>query len=136
MGSVQKSVATLRIIGHDLIPAEISRMLGCAPTASQTKGDVIVGKTTGTERVARIGMWRLHSADQEPENLDGQIHEILSRVSSDMDVWRDLVNRFRVDLFCGIFMGGRNDGVTLSPGSLAALGQRGIELGLDIYEAD
>lgn len=33
-------------------------------------------------------------------------------------------------------MGSSNDGVSLSPRTLLALGERGIELGLDIYEAD
>ncbi len=33
-------------------------------------------------------------------------------------------------------MGSSNDGVSLSPRVLLALGERGIELGLDIYDAD
>ncbi len=33
-------------------------------------------------------------------------------------------------------MGSSNDGVSLSPRVLLALGQRGIELGLDIYDAE
>lgn len=32
-------------------------------------------------------------------------------------------------------MGSSNDGVSLSPRALLALGQRGIELALDIYDA-
>ena len=101
MGAVRKSVATLRIVGDDLVPEEISRRL-VVPT-------------------------------HEPGNLDMQIRELLDKVTSDLEVWRDLVHTYRVDLFCGLFMESGNDGVTLSPTSLAALGQRGIELQLDIY---
>lgn len=133
MGHMHKSAATLRIVGDDLIPGEVSSLLGCAPTMAQKKGEVLVGKKTGIERVARTGMWRLHSVDQEPENLDGQIEEILTKVTGDIETWQALAGRYRVDLFCGLFMGTGNEGVAISPGALFALGQRGIELALDVY---
>jgi len=44
--------------------------------------------------------------------------------------------RFEVDIFCGLFMGSSNEGLSLSPRTLSALGQCGIELGLDIYGPD
>ena len=132
MGSIQKSVATLRIVGDDLIPEEISRRLGCTPTVSQKKGDVIVGKRSGAKRTARTGMWSLHATDHEPEDLEAQIGELLSKVTSELAVWRDVVHKYREDLFCGLFTGSGNDGLSLSPDSLLVLGQRGIELALDI----
>jgi hypothetical protein len=128
MGSVQKSVATLRIWGDDLVPDQVSSQLGCPPTASHQKGDIIVGG-----RTSRTGEWSLRSTDHEPENLDSQIVEILSKVTNDLDVWGNLVSSYRVDLFCGLFMASVNDGITLSSSSLTALGQRGIELSLDMY---
>jgi hypothetical protein len=133
MAQIHESVATLRIIGDDLIPSEVSGLLGCAPTHSQKKGDVLFGGRTGIERVARTGMWRLHSSDQEPENLDKHVDELLSKLTSDLDIWRALGKKYRIDLFCGLFMERENEGLSISPSSLVALGQRGIELGLDIY---
>jgi hypothetical protein len=130
---MQRSAATLRIVGDDLIPAEVSSLLGCASTTAQKKGEVLIGKKTGTERIARIGMWRLQSTDREPENLDGQIEEILDKVTGDIETWKALTRRFRVDLFCGLFMCGGNEGLAISPSALFALGQRGIELALDVY---
>ena len=50
-----QSVAFLRISGDDLDPAEITRALGCEPTESQRKGDVLVGRNTGVERLAKFG---------------------------------------------------------------------------------
>jgi len=35
-------------------------------------------------------MWYLQSEDQQPENLDGQIEEILGKVTSNMEVWQTL----------------------------------------------
>ncbi len=72
---------------------------------------------------------------REPEHLEAQIFEILDQLTGDPAIWKSLA-RFRPDLFCGLFMGSSNDGVSLSPKVLLALGKRGIELGLDIYDAD
>jgi hypothetical protein len=136
MGSIQKSVATLRIVGDDLVPSEVSELLARAPTRSQTKGEIIVGQRTGQQRIARLGMWSLESADREPEALDQQIQEILGNLTGDLATWQALCGKYRIDLFCGLFMGSRNEGLTISANSLFALGQRGIQLGLDVYGPD
>ena len=136
MAHMHKSVATLRIRGDDLVPAEVSNLLRCAPTISQKRGEAIVGKKTGIERIARTGIWSLHSVDQEPENLDGQIEEILTKVTGDIETWQALARRYRADLFCGLFMEGGNEGLVISPASLVALGKRGIELALDVYGSE
>ena len=81
-------------------------------------------------------MWSLHSVDQEPENLDGQIEEILAKVTGDIETWQALGRRYRPDLFCGLFMEGGNEGLVISPASLVALGERGIELALDVYGSE
>jgi hypothetical protein len=136
MGPVQRSVATLRISGDDLDPADITRLLGCPPTFAQTKGERIVRRNTGAVRVARAGMWRLCAADREPEDLDGQIAEVLSKLTDDVSVWSAISERYKLDLFCGLFMNESNEGLSISPLSLSALGLRHIELGLDIYDGD
>ena len=68
--------------------------------------------------------------------MNGQILEILSQVTTDLAIWRSLASRFQIDLFCGLFLRTGNEGLTLSPESLYALGTRGIEMGLDIYSGD
>jgi len=127
MAQLHRSVVTLRILGDDLDPAEISALLGGTPTASRRKGDVF------KHRTAKFGLWRLSASDREPENLDAQIEEILDKLSPSLDVWRSIAARYKIDLFCGLFMHESNEGLYISPASLAALGQRGILLGLDIY---
>jgi len=133
MAQVKKSVVALRIAGDDLIPDEITALLGASPTRAQTKGDRIVGKKTGHVRIAKGGMWSLCASERQPEDMDGQIQEVLSQMSGDLAVWRSITENYHADLFCGLFMGGSNEGLTISAQSLAALGARGIEMGLDIY---
>ena len=136
MGPVQRSVATLRIIGDDLDPAEITRLLGCAPDAAQTRGEQISSRNSASVRIARVGAWQLSATDREPEDLDSQINELLSKLTDDLRVWTSIAEKYRVDLFCGLFMHEGNEGLSITPESLAALGLRKIELGLDIYGGD
>jgi hypothetical protein len=136
MASVQRSVATLRVCGDDLDPVEITLHLGCEPTFAQTKGKRIVGPNTGAVRIARMGLWRLQATDREPQDLDGQIAELLSKLTDDLGVWNSIAARYELDLFCGLFMKESNEGLSISPQSLAALGLRHIELGLDIYDGN
>ena len=135
MGVVHHSVAGLRFFGDDLIPEEVTALLGAAPSESCHKGQEVVGKTTGKIRVAKTGSWRLTAERLEPEDLEAQVFELLGQLTQDLSVWESL-SRFRPDLFCGIFMGSSNDGLPLSAKALLALGQRGIALDLDIYDFD
>jgi hypothetical protein len=133
MAHLRRSKVTLRIMGDALVPEEITALLGVSPTTAKTKGEKIVDRKTGKVRIAKSGMWRLCAMPREPEDMDGQIHEILSQMTNDLVVWQGIAKRFKIDLFCGLFMGCSNEGFMISPQSLAALGARGIEMGLDIY---
>ena len=120
-------------MGDALVPEEITALLGVSPTTAQIKGEKIVSSKTGKERIAKSGMWRLRATPCEPEDIDDQIHEILSQMTDDLAVWQRIGKKYKMDLFCGLFMGCSNEGFSISPQSLAALGARGVEMGLDIY---
>jgi hypothetical protein len=127
------SAASLRIIGDDLDPEEITRLLGCAPTMAEIKGQLLRGKSIARERIARTGCWSLEAADRAPDDLNSQIMEIVGQLNPDPHVWASLAERFRMDLFCGLFMAKSGEGFTLSPEALLALGSRRIELGICLY---
>jgi hypothetical protein len=133
LAQIAKSVATLRVSGDELVPAEITRLLGCPPTSAYAKGDVIRGNSTGRESVKRHGLWRLEAEDREPENLDAQIAEVLARLTQDLAVWEGLARRFQMDFFCGLFMDATNAGMELSSQTMRLLAERGINIGLDVY---
>ena len=120
-------------MGDALIPATITELLGCEPTSSHVKGEIRRGKRTGREFKYHSGQWSLRAKEEDPGNLNAQIEEIFSRVTPDLAIWADLGREFRMDLFCGLFMRGWNEGVCLTPQSLTILASRGIELSLDVY---
>ena len=133
MTELARSSASLRFFGDDLLPEEVSALLGTTPTAFAIKGGQSQPNAGGRTFTARTGSWRLDVVDRMPGDLDGQIAELLGKLTPDLAVWRRLAERFRADVFCGLFLGEDNEGISLAPGTLQALGERGILLDLDVY---
>lgn len=119
-------------MGDDLVPEEITNLLGTAPSFAHYKGETIIIRKTEKTRIAKFGTWQIRAVDREPGDLNAQIGEILSKTSVDLTVWQSISNRFQVDLFCTLYMGGGDEGLTIYPRSLAALGARNIGMGLNM----
>ena len=132
MTMIAKSVVTLRIMGDAVVPTEVSKLLGCEPSGSYSKGQVMTSPS-GKQVTRKSGMWMIETDDSEPGAVDAQVSKILSQLNPDLAVWKKLSEDYKIDLFCGLFMDEVNEGLELSPATLGALGQRGIMLGLDIY---
>ena len=130
------TTASLRVWGDDLVPEEISHLLGASSTMSERKGDTRVGRATGKLRVAKAGLWRLSAPERRDGDLDRQIEELFAELTSDAAVWRNLASRYGIDVFCGVFMKAGNDGLVFEPATLRLLGERGARLNLDIYDSN
>jgi len=135
MAALNRTEASLRIGGDSLNPEEITSLLGVEPTLGQTKGQVFIGKTSGKERVAKSGMWSLKSEPQEPGDLDYQILALLETTTDDLSIWKNISKRYSIDILFGLFMESGNEGIEISSRALKALGNRNIELAMDIYGA-
>ena len=133
MPTISKSEVSLRISGDDIVPSEITRLLGCEPDRAWAKGDEVTAAKSGRTRTVTFGLWSLYSGIREPANLDDHIFGLIAQLTSDLEIWADLANRFDIDLFSSLFLHDTNEGLVVSAEALRALGDRGIELGLDIY---
>jgi len=136
MAIISRTVACLRVIGDDLIPTDITGKLGCEPTRQMIKGEPFSWNANGKPRIAKSGMWRLEAKEREPGDLDSQVSEILGMLTSDLNIWQSLSGKFRMDIFCGVFMEASMEGIGLTADTMLALGQRGIEIDFDIYGPD
>lgn len=130
MAVIHETAATLRFWGDELDPHEVTRLMGVAPTTAASKGQLIVGRGP---KVARSGRWSLKVNRRQPGDLSSQIEEILSGLTQDLNVWRDLSGRFGGCIFVGLFMAEGNEGCDLSSETLKLLTDRGLSLLLDIY---
>lgn len=136
MSLLDHTLACLRIWGDELVPEEVSGLLGALPSRSCIKGETTwTCSRTGAQRIAKTGSWRLEVREQNPGDLNAQIDELFALLSDDPEIWAQLQSRFELDLFCGLFMGSSNDSEAISPRNLRLLGERGIELRLEIYSA-
>lgn len=133
MAAIHRAVATLRIIGPDLDPDQVTTMLGGTPTRTERKGQEISTGDGKPSRVARFGQWRIEAPAAQPGEINVQVKQFLEGLTNDVSVWRSLAGQFNIDIFCGWFMNETNEGEDINPETLLALGERGISLALDIY---
>ena len=133
MAIIASTALALRFFGDDLDPAEVTALLGAKPTHARRKGDVRRHKN-GRKTVARSGTWQLDVPDREPGDLSGQLEQLFSRLTPDLSVWRALASRYQADVYCGLFMDRRGESEELVQPMLAALGERGLSLGLELYD--
>ena len=132
-GPVSRLSVSVRVAGESLDPVEITRLLGVAPNFAARAGErVRRGNRVVTQR---LGIWTYGlSADPSPEwELDDAIVALLGRLPSDTALWHELGSRYKLDVFCGLFMGSENQGTGLDPSTLRLLADRGLTLDLDIY---
>jgi hypothetical protein len=122
---------SLRLVGHDLDPAEVSRFLGCEPTEAGCTGE-LARRPDGSTRPIAKGFWRWSSGRQAADVAD-QIEALLARLTSDLAVWESLSRRYDANLFCGLFLETTNRGFELPASLLAAIAARHLRIGFDIY---
>lgn len=128
MPDVAHSRVSLRVLGDDLDPADVSPLLGAPPHTSHRKGDA-----NGRYAPHFTGVWSREVAEASPGDIDGQIAELLRPLTSDLAVWQDIARRFRTDLACGVFFSEGNAGFTLSVETLKLIADRHLEIWFDIY---
>lgn len=133
MAFVDKTAASIGFHGDDLDPDEITRALGQPTTGVRKGGEYFY--PANKRRVARTGKWSLSVEDAQPGNLDKQIQILFASLSDDLEAWIDFTTRYKSRLFVGLFLARPNEGLSLSPETLSAIGARGLELELDIYSA-
>jgi hypothetical protein len=136
MPAISRALATLRVIGADLDPTEISHLLGCVPTRSHRKGEDLRKPQAKLPNVARSGLWALEAKAMAPGNVNQQIGELLASVTTNLSVWDALANRYQLSVFCAWFMEGGNEGEDISTETVRALSDRRIALSLDVYGPD
>ena len=131
---LQRASVTLLIHGDDLIPDELTTLLGCEPEFATRKGETSIIRNRGTV-VARRGQWHLGTGDREPPCIDQQINELLAKLPDDIALWNSLTERFDCYLALGVFFvdDSWTAGIMLQPKTLYMVGERGLLLDFDMY---
>ncbi len=85
-GPIDRCKVTLRVIGDDLIPEEVTQLLGCSPTQCETKGMSVLGRDGRVRRVAKWGT----SEDAGASDVEEVVLDLLRRLPSNRVVWQTL----------------------------------------------
>jgi hypothetical protein len=132
MAKVSGSECTLRFLGDELDPDEISERLGVLPTYAARKGEAMM--SPGKKKMmARTGIWGRQVPTRAPGNIDVQVMTLLEGLTDDLDTWRELAARHAGQFFVGLFMEEPNEGIDIRPETLLAVGTRGLKLSFDLY---
>jgi hypothetical protein len=106
--------------------------LGIEPTSAHNPGD----RQSPRAAPFKHGQWALVSALAKEADLDAHPQWLLERLLPARESIAEIVKadgRLRADFFCALYLKGINEGLNLTPRTLAGIGSLGAELGLDIY---
>lgn len=124
----------LRVMGRDLEPQEVSRLLELEPTISHKRGDDRTGKAAKSSSEYSEGLWAWGPSLAEIEPLAEHVRALVDVLEPKIAVLQHLRNLgLRMDIFIGIFGSDNNFGFTMSPELLEKLGRLDIDLDFDVY---
>jgi uncharacterized protein DUF4279 len=129
---------SIQIHADDLVPDEVTSLLGVAPTQIQEKGKPRVTPNGKHVRVGQFGRWSLELKPDETDEWDATeaAKILLSRVPADPTIWRSISSRARVRLSIGVSLESFNQGLSVDPALLRLLADREMQLDLEIYAGD
>ncbi len=105
MSAISRANATLRVIGSDLNPEEISSLLGGLPTRANRKGDDLQKSPYAPVRPATAGLWAVEAQLATPSDVNLKIVDLLNGLTDDLLVWkRILLNKKKIKTLINIFL--------------------------------
>ena len=134
-GPIDWFVLRLTITSKDLVPDEVTRLVGRKPDDAWQGGKPLLRQDGSIKRIPKFGHWSLELRPEDTDEWDcgKAMIEILQRLPSDIGLWRILTQQYTVDVTFALVMTSSNKGFELSPEIMKYLGDRGVTAGFDIY---
>jgi hypothetical protein len=123
----------LRIVGQNLNPDEVTRVLGLVPTRVARKGEPKVEGATSTWMENMWGFEVLPPGKDDWPSLGDGIQALLHTIGPIRDRLHAYSTGNELYLWCGHFTSSFDGGPSLSPTLLKSLGDFGVQLVLDTY---
>lgn len=134
-GLIDETGVSLCIYGDDLIPEEVSQILGVAPTRAHRRGELMRSRSPHAPQSAthRTGVWILALRGQAPREPEELTTALLDQLPEGDGVWVELAARYCIQLRYGLHMEAWNRGFALSPALLTRVARMHAEMDFDIY---
>jgi hypothetical protein len=131
-GLVDESSVCLAVYGEHLDPADVTAIVGRAPTSAHRKGDRRGPRSPTLKR----GVWMLEISGQAPQGPAELTEALLDQLPDDERVWAKLSELYEVQLRYGIHMAGWNRGFDLPSAIAARIARLRAKVVFDIYAYD
>jgi hypothetical protein len=128
-GVIDESGVTLAVYGDDLIPKDVTELLGVKPTRSFLPGY----RRNPSSRPMPHGAWFLEVRGKTPDGPEAQLRKLLMKLPTSENVWKTLKARYKVQIRFGLHMTGWNKGFELSSTLIRRLAKIGVDLEFDVY---
>jgi len=131
---VKECSVSLQFWSDDLVPDEVTHLLGINPTQSYKKGDVF--RRQVNEQVHKFGLWLYSVHRCAGVSLEDQINALFDQLPADLGVWWELKTKFEADLFFRLPLEQSSSVLDFSQQTLQRISERGLSIGLDLYFYD
>lgn len=134
---IERYVITLRIMGENICPDDITRELNTLPETSHIKGDTYTAYTKKGKVRHKIrwkeDLWS-KGFNLNNQNIEDSLEQVLQFTELNRESFIKYKEQgFRMDVFCGIWYENKSDQIRL-PAELAdKFAEVGIEISLDEY---
>lgn len=126
--------ATFRVLGEDLDPDDVTRLLGIEPTQALHRGQLV--PTSTSVRRQEMGVWLLKSEGKlASTSLERHLLFLLETIEPHAAALRDLrvAQRATADFFCFWLSATGHGGPIFSAELMQRVAATGAELGIDFY---
>lgn len=126
---VDEASVSLCVFGEDLDPAEVTRLLGVAPTRTHRRGD----RTEAQSRPSVQGAWIRQVRCEAPVTPEAALRRLLDSIPRDHDAWLQLAAEASVQVRVACHFTRWNKGFSFSPDVVRRLGELGLEVRFAFY---
>ncbi|WP_158453932.1 DUF4279 domain-containing protein [Novosphingobium sp. MD-1] len=130
--ALQRAIVSLSITEDELDPDEITTLLAAKPQLGVRKGETFTSYD-GKQITARTGMWRFGGDWENAPIIGNQIATLFERLTQDLTIWKSVTSRFHCHVSVGGYFRDWTGGLTLEPGALMLLAERGLAIDFDLY---
>jgi hypothetical protein len=127
--------AALQVSGPDMDPAEITILLGHAPTFSQKRGEPLLNENGSIKRVPSFSRWSraIKSNETDEWNISEVVKSLYDDLPLSLDTWRKVASLGRVRLSLGLSISGGSQDCEFDAELLRFLADRYTSVWLDVY---
>lgn len=127
--------ASLSVTDEELVPEQITNLLGVQPTESQTKNIPLLRADGSVRRIPRFGRWsRILKAEQTDEwDVAEVVRMLFSGLPDSQDTWHQIAKKGKVCISLGLSVSTGSQDFAFDSDLIKMLADRSAAVWFDVY---